>query len=282
MTAFVNNDVAPGNVVRASDHNTQGANLAAVLNGNIDATNIANGAVSTAKLADEAVTAAKIKATDYVAIDGWTRVTDSWAFASSTTVTVPSDATTKYSVGDKIKFTQTSTKYFYITAVTSTVITLAGGTDFTVANAAISEIFYSKASSPHGFPQWFNYTPTYTNLTVGSGTHASKFAMYGKTVVCRIRFTLAANSSVSTNPTATLPVTTVGAYDSGFWLGNATLVDSGSPTYGLVRWASSTTVQWVVLNAAGTYLVVNAVSATVPFTWGTGDALTANFEYEAA
>jgi len=40
MTTFVNNDVASGNKIYASDHNTQGALLASVINGNIDDTNI--------------------------------------------------------------------------------------------------------------------------------------------------------------------------------------------------------------------------------------------------
>jgi hypothetical protein len=227
MTAFVNNDVAPGNVVRASDHNTQGANLAAVLNGNIDATNIANGAVSTAKLADEAVTAAKIKATDYVAIDGWTRVTDSWAFASSTTVTVPSDATTKYSVGDKIKFTQTSTKYFYITAVTSTVITLAGGTDFTVANAAISEIFYSKASSPHGFPQWFAWTPSWTGFSVNPTTTA-RFMLVGRKCTVVVRCTANGTSNATSLTITNAPVTSANVGTGMFWYAAGSGVDNGT------------------------------------------------------
>jgi hypothetical protein len=54
VSNFVNNDVASGNIVYASDHNTQGALLAAVLNGGIDNANIAsNAAISTSKLASD-------------------------------------------------------------------------------------------------------------------------------------------------------------------------------------------------------------------------------------
>lgn len=54
MSTFVNNDVSSGNVVYASDHNTQGALLAAVLNGGIDNSNIAAGAaIATSKLASD-------------------------------------------------------------------------------------------------------------------------------------------------------------------------------------------------------------------------------------
>ena len=60
MSTFTNNNVSSGDVVRASDHNTQGANIAAVVNGNIDADNLASGAVDTAKVVDNAISAAKM------------------------------------------------------------------------------------------------------------------------------------------------------------------------------------------------------------------------------
>lgn len=84
--------------------------------------------------------------------DGWRAVTDSWAYASSTTITVPSDATTKYDVGDLIRLVQTTTKYFRVTAVASTTLTVFGPSGDTVANAAISSIYYSKVSTPHDMP----------------------------------------------------------------------------------------------------------------------------------
>ena len=60
MTTFVNNDVASGNVIYAADHNTQGALLAGVLNGNVDSSNLADGAATTAKIADSNVTTGKL------------------------------------------------------------------------------------------------------------------------------------------------------------------------------------------------------------------------------
>jgi hypothetical protein len=55
VTNFVNNDVSSGNIVYASDHNTQGSLLAAVLNGGIDNSNISSSAaIATSKLADDA------------------------------------------------------------------------------------------------------------------------------------------------------------------------------------------------------------------------------------
>lgn len=98
---------------------------------------------------------------------GWQAANQSWSYASATTITVPSGAASIYSVGDKIKLTQTSAKYFYIVGVADTVLTVTGGKDYTVANEAITLPYYSKAASPVGFPQWFSYTPT---ITVSGGT----------------------------------------------------------------------------------------------------------------
>lgn len=61
MSTFVNNDVNDGDIVEASDHNTQGALLAAVINGNIDNANIsASAAIAGSKLADSSVTSTKL------------------------------------------------------------------------------------------------------------------------------------------------------------------------------------------------------------------------------
>lgn len=56
--------------------------------------------------------------------------------------------------GDKIWLTQSSTSlYFIVTAINSTTITLYGGTDYTLANSAITLPYFSKSKSPVGFPQ---------------------------------------------------------------------------------------------------------------------------------
>jgi len=96
-------------------------------------------------------------------------VDETWTYASSTTVTVTTDATTRYQKGQKVRFKQGgSYKYFYIVAVAATTLTLAAGSDYSVANAAITDVNISNAEVAFGFPATFTYTPTYT----GSGTLA--------------------------------------------------------------------------------------------------------------
>jgi hypothetical protein len=59
-------------------------------------------------------------------------------------------------VGMKVKFTNNSTTFYgIITAIafsTNTVVTLYGGTDYDVANSAISAFYYSTMKAPLGFP----------------------------------------------------------------------------------------------------------------------------------
>lgn len=72
-------------------------------------------------------------------------------------ISVNADVTALIGVGDRIKLTQTTTKYFGVQAVGSysggaTLITVFGGTDYTLANAAITNPFYSHAKTPFGWP----------------------------------------------------------------------------------------------------------------------------------
>lgn len=85
-------------------------------------------------------------------VDGWFAVSGTWTFASSTTITVPTGAASLYSIGMKIKITQTTAKYFYITTVADTTLTVNGAGLYTVADAAITSPYYSAANAPLNFP----------------------------------------------------------------------------------------------------------------------------------
>jgi len=94
----------------------------------------------------------------YGSIDGWIYSNDTWTYASANTINVPTGAGNRYQVGDKIKWTQTTTKYGVITAVSDTLLTIAVNTDYVVTNAAISYNMYSHQANPLGFPEKFNFT----------------------------------------------------------------------------------------------------------------------------
>lgn len=141
---------------------------------------------------------------------GWVGAVGSWAYASATTITVPSGAATYYAVGDKIKLTQTTVKYFYVVTVADTLLTITGGTSYTLTNAAITSPYFSHMASPVGFPSYFTYSPTIAFTagtapnTVSSGTYY--FSVTGKT--CTVStYTVYTNAGVTvTGATLTLPI----------------------------------------------------------------------------
>lgn len=124
---------------------------------------------------------------------GWSEVDGSWAYASATTITVPSGAGSIYRKGDKIRLKQGGAyKYFYIVGVADTVLTVTGGTDYTVADSAITDMYFSKESTPQGFPRYFSWTPTYScsgSMTIiGVTTTQAKFAIQGAFLTGIIKF----------------------------------------------------------------------------------------------
>lgn len=116
--------------------------------------------------------------------DGWTPVSVTWTYLSASSVTVPSGAASLYQVGDRVKFTQTTVKYFDVSAVTDTTLTFFVNTDYTVANAAISSIYYSHQSNPIGFPHWFNCSVTvdWNGTDPSTPTTTAKYTINGRTL----------------------------------------------------------------------------------------------------
>lgn len=90
----------------------------------------------------------------YTGNTGTTYAYVSWDSTTKTgVVSTDQDTTNLLSVGMKVKFTQNATiKFGIITAITSTQITLFMGTDYTLLNEVITNVFYSMERAPYGFP----------------------------------------------------------------------------------------------------------------------------------
>ena len=68
-------------------------------------------------------------------------------------ITVPTDATTLFEIGDKLRFKQgAGYKYFVVTAVTSTTLSITGGSEYTLTNDAITDFYLSKWVDPVDWP----------------------------------------------------------------------------------------------------------------------------------
>lgn len=106
-------------------------------------------------------------------------LTYSSADAPVYTVSTSEDLTDLISLGMRLRLTQSTggTKYFIVVAITNSTIKLYGGTDYTLANEAITSPVFSSAKVPFGFPsnpeKWTEVTTdnqTRTQSSPSNGT----------------------------------------------------------------------------------------------------------------
>ncbi len=131
---------------------------------------------------------------------------------------------------------------------------------------------------------WASWTPTWGGITVGNAVVNARYSVFGKTVVCRVGFTLGTTSAMIGLVTFTLPVTANAVYTgtSIYGVGTCHILDSGTQTYqGNLELASTTQCRILAWNTAGTYSSASGFTSTVPFTWTTGDMFNGTLVYES-
>ena len=165
---------------------------------------------------------------------GWIGAVGTWTYASATSINIPAGGLTLYAVGTRVKLTQTTEKYFYIVGVADTLLTITGGTSYTLTNAAITLPYFSHAASPVGFPNRFVYAPT---LTYTAGTAPSTiststyyFSLTGKTCTVSAHVVYTNAGATVTAVTITLPIAHASGLQAAYgYLGagaqNATFAD---------------------------------------------------------
>jgi len=131
---------------------------------------------------------------------------------------------------------------------------------------------------------WQTYTPTLSNVTLGSGyTLSAAYVAIGKTVIVQFYFALGATSAITGDVSFSLPINHASSNRSG-QAGTCVIVDaspatrypgtvllSGTPGYAFLR----------VGNASGTYLTQVALSSSIPIaTWATADSISATVVYQ--
>lgn len=225
-------------------------------------------ATSTTVMTNKTLTAPVITSPVIRTWDGWQSVADTWAYASATTITVPSGAASLYQKGDKIKLTANSVVlYAYVASVSDTVLTVIGNP---LTNHTFTNVFVSRAESPFGFPTTFAYTPTFassgTQPVLGSSTITGKFWMKG--TVCWY--------------TGKLAVTTGGAWSSGTgtyrfglpvtssaqqYRGQGTAFDSGTADFPQLSETQASTAYCILVQCSNG----NNVGASTPMIPATGD-----------
>lgn len=181
------------------------------------------------------------------ASDGWTQETrTTWTRASNTTFTVSgTDVTAQFPKGTRLKVTDTTTKYFVVTAAsfsTNTTITFTGGDDYVLAATPTAQ-YYSYQANPQGYPGWFNYAPTYTGFSTDPNGGQCRFMVVGNT--CYLHHERLDGTSNASTFTMTLPITSLDTYTfAGRGINNGSLI----PGMGLVRiyYATNTTISFFI------------------------------------
>lgn len=132
--------------------------------------------------------------TEGMPLSGWIPVDETWTRGANTYAIAPSGANTRFKVGDRVKLTDTTVKYFYIIGFypAGNYVYLDGGTDYVLVGNP-SNIYISRITIPQDFPQWFNFAPTvswsggtvnYTSFT----KQYARFAYIGRTYFFYMNF----------------------------------------------------------------------------------------------
>lgn len=152
---------------------------------------------------------------------------------------------------------------------------VVGGSAVGVANSSLD----TTAGELGG--AWADWTPTWTNVTVGNGTVTATYTQVGKTVHARCVFTLGSTSSVTGTVLIDFPVTAKSSV--AYPIGIAYLDNTGVETYmGMVAY-NTTTRMAIYSNNSSTDTRLVTVNASKPVaSWGTGDAIKFSICYEAA
>jgi len=222
---------------------------------------------------------------------GWILDSNTWIYSSATSITVSGkDVTSYFPIGTKIKFTQTTVKYFVVadaSYVSDTILTLTGGT---VANATINDFYYSHAMVANGALDtggvWLDWTPTWTALTtnpvLGDGSLVGRYSVVGK--ICFVDITLIMGSTTT--------------YGSGEWrislpFAPATRALSTHSSYGsgyINDVSTGANIENISVRTNSVNRYINRfyypggfnITSTTPITWAVNDWLAYSLAYEIA
>lgn len=118
------------------------------------------------------------------ASSGWKKLAVTVFSSSNNSFSIAGDVTLLFPVGSKLKITDTTTKYFYVTSAVFvdlefTLVSITAGSDYTLA-ANPTEIWVSYASTPQGFPGKFNWTPTWIGYSTPPEVGKAIFSIDGR------------------------------------------------------------------------------------------------------
>ncbi len=255
---------------------------------------ITSGTMATARLGSGTASSATFLRGDntWSAVSGasieWTGEANTLSYSTATMGVFSGVTLTDiYSTGTKLKLTNNSqVKYFYVVKSVgtggNTNLYLLGHNGAVLENSAITNVYYSKNSPPPSdFPSWFTFTPSWTastNPALGGGSLTGSLRVSDMTVQLSIVMIAAGDTTFGSGRWSfALPITTGSV---GAELGFVQCYDSSTGNYygrtaGLSSGGTSIEVFAPITGASGTDL-----TASVPFTWASGDTCRIELLYQ--
>lgn len=126
------------------------------------------------------------------------------------------------------------------------------------------------------------WIPTFSGLSIGSGTLNTGFIKIGKLVIGHLELTFANNTTISGDVTFTLPVTQGTYLNINAPIGLVRMSSAGAGYLGVCTTPDTSHGRVVVSNASSTYLQNTALSSGTPGLWTTNDFIQLQFVYFAA
>jgi hypothetical protein len=189
--------------------------------------------------------------------DGWTASSDTWTYASASTFTIAGvDRTGVYVKGTKLRFKQGgSYKYAVVISSsfsTNTTVNIAVNSDYTIANATITDNDYSYAETPQGYPTWFNWSPTnmdWTGTDPTTPTTSAKYAVRGTQIFIKLKQTNASAGSSNTRFSFDVPISAAASatneVESMFSASASTGAAGTAPTHNAISYLYTTTTRQI-------------------------------------
>lgn len=209
---------------------------------------------------------------------GWVLDQNTWTYTGLKTMTAPGDVSSLFRAGMPIKLMNVTQKYFYVEstvyAAGVTTLTLMAGSDYTLANAAISGVYYSRFPNPQLFPFWFNYAATVSGSTGSAGTYAetsdaAMFAVVGRMITAIVSKTITNKGSWSGNVRVLRP-----------WQAGTVKAPFGASAGGI--YAAGGTAPKAIMDTEDGSLFYFMTYGTATYQWASivvGDYISINYTY---
>jgi len=230
----------------------------------------------TKKIIDDITTATNVA--EVAVSEGWNADSNTWTYASATTFTITGNFTLVYQKGVKLRYKQGGAYKYGIVESSSygapnTTVTLIANNDYSIANSAITDNYYSLVEAPLGWPDWFAYTPTWTGVTadpvLGNGTIIGKSKISGsKTLDFRIYLLLGSTTTTGTGVWEFGIPSEANSAEPNLY-GTCVGRNTGVQTYTGVNLVTSPATRVVLADSSS----VSSWGPTVPFTWANLDFL---------